>query len=76
MEHLEELAEKRAKQWEMKEEHTLKVIIQAEASKRTFARHRKWMKPRKKGAILHLLLPKPGISQSEDDCKKNTDKIK
>ena len=47
-EHLEDLVKKRAEQWNMKEEHALQTIIKAEASKKTFARHGKWMKPTKK----------------------------
>ena len=48
---LEELAEKRGLQWKMKQAAALKVIIRAEASRKTFARHGRYMKPLKKGSI-------------------------
>ena len=62
---LEDLATKRSLQWNMKHSAALKVIIRAEASKQTFARHGRYLKPMKKGSIQRLTIPTPDYTHKD-----------
>ncbi len=73
-EFLDELKEKRAVQWNMTSAAALKVIIQAEASRKTFARHGCYMKPLKKGSIRSLLIPTPDYHFKSEDGIDNCHK--
>jgi hypothetical protein len=64
---LMEIAEKRALEWRLTLNSALKVIIQSEASKRTYARHGRVMKNEEKGSISSLMVPVP---QYRNDVKE------
>ena len=57
--HLTELAEKKSLMWNQKEENVIKVIQEAEKSKKLHKKQRYYLKPRQEGTINHLYVPKP-----------------
>jgi hypothetical protein len=56
---LNKLAEKRGNEWNLSTKAALHTILQAESSKKTYARHGQVMKGCTKGSIKHLTIPVP-----------------
>jgi hypothetical protein len=64
-----QIAEKRACEWHLSKASALNIIIQAEASKRTYARHGAVMKGGEKGSIKTLMVPVPEYRSTVADTK-------
>jgi hypothetical protein len=67
---LQRLAEKRANQWKLSKNAALNTIIQAESSRRTFARHGNAMKGEIKGSINNLVVAIPKYASTVKDTEK------
>jgi hypothetical protein len=67
---LQRLADKRAGEWNLSQNAALNVIMQAEASKKTFERHGSVMKEQKKGSIENLTIPVPRYALTELESNK------
>ena len=67
--HLNDLAEKRANQWNLKHSEALLIIKVAEKSRDRHEKHRRWLKDQWQGTLRHLLVPKPitGKENAEKD---------
>jgi hypothetical protein len=67
---LQQVAEKRAGEWNMTTAGALNIIIQSEVSKRTYAWHGNVMKPNEKGSIQSLMVPVPQYQSTIEETKK------
>jgi hypothetical protein len=67
---LMEIADKRAYEWKLSQQSALNIIIQAEASKKTFARHGAVMKAGEKGSIKSLMVPIPEYRDTLSETKE------
>jgi hypothetical protein len=65
-----EIADKRAYEWKLSQQSALKIIIQAEASKKTFVRHGAVMKVGEKGSIKSLMVPIPEYRETLSETKE------
>jgi hypothetical protein len=69
-EFLMQIAEKRSYEWHLSKAAAMNIIIQAEASKRTFARHGAVMKGGEKGSIKSLMVPVPEYRSTPAETKE------
>jgi exonuclease III len=67
---LQQLANKRAGEWNLSQNAALNVILQSEASKKTYARHGSVMTKQKTGSIENLTIPVPKYSTTVKDTEK------
>jgi hypothetical protein len=68
---LNKLAENRGNEWNLSTKAALHTIMQAESSKKTYARHGQVMKGCTKGSIKHLTIPVPRYG---DTLQKKSDR--
>ena len=74
-EFLIELAEKRSRQWKMKEVEALEIIRESERSQQMHRNHRRFMKPGNMGTLRSLLIPAPitGVVNNVKDPRTYTE---
>ena len=73
-EHLERLADKRCRQWQMSSAEALHIINESEKSKNLHGKHRRLLKQGHEGTLRTLLVPAPitGLENNEKDPRLYT----